>query len=82
MGNLLGSSITNIFIKLGTTIILTPEGVNVSKNILWFDPPLAALVTLVCYPIFKSDQMVSRKEDIVFVSLYLLYLTYLLTYRV
>src|SRR5690606_32063679 len=74
VGNLLGSSITNIFIKLGTIIILTPEGVNVSKDILWFDLPLAALVTLVCYPVFKSDQMVSRKEGIVFVSLYLLYL--------
>lgn len=82
VGNLLGSSITNIFIILGTTIILTPDGVNVSKDILWFDLPLAALVALVCYPVFKSDQMVSRKEGIVFVSLYLLYLTYLLTYRV
>lgn len=81
VGNLLGSSIINIFIILGITTIFTPGGVNVSNDILWFDLPLAALVAIVCYPVFKSDQIVSRKEGGVFVCLYLAYLTYLLFFR-
>lgn len=82
IGNLLGSSIINIFIILGITSIFTSNGINVSDDILWFDLPLVALVALVCYPVFRSDQMVSRKEGIVFVSLYLAYLSYLLFFRV
>lgn len=81
IGNLMGSSIINIFIILGITSMFTPGGVNVTDDILWFDLPLAALVAIVCYPVFKSDQMVSRKEGIVFVSLYIAYLVFLLLYR-
>ncbi|MDY0090887.1 MAG: calcium/sodium antiporter [Flavobacteriaceae bacterium] len=81
IGNVLGSSIINIFIILGITGIFTPNGINVSDDILWFDLPLAALVALICYPVFKSDQMVSRKEGILFVSLYFAYLSYLLFFR-
>lgn len=82
IGNLLGSSIINIFIILGITSIFTSNGINVSDDILWFDLPLVALVALVCYPVFRSDQMVSRREGILFVSLYLAYLSYLLFFRV
>lgn len=81
IGNLLGSSIMNIFFILAVTVILTPGGVNVSSDILWFDLPLAALVALACYPVFRSDQMVSRREGIVFVFVYLIYLSYLLLAR-
>lgn len=81
IGNLLGSSIINIFIILGVTSIFTPNGLNISDDILWFDLPLVTLVALVCYPVFRSDQMVSRREGIVFVSLYLAYLSYLLFFR-
>lgn len=82
IGNLLGSSIINIFIILGIISIFTSNGINVSDDILWFDLPLVALVALVCYPVFRSDQMVSRREGILFVSLYLAYLSYLLFFRV
>lgn len=81
IGNLLGSSIINIFIILGIISIFTSNGINVSDDILWFDLPLVALVALVCYPVFRSDQMVSRKEGMLFVSLYLVYLSYLLFFR-
>lgn len=82
IGNLMGSSITNIFFILAATVILTPQGINVSSNILWFDLPLAAAVAIACYPVFKSDHMMSRKEGITFVLLYLAYLSYLLFFRV
>lgn len=81
IGNLIGSSITNILIILAATIVFVPKGINVNKNILWFDLPLAAIVAIACYPVFKSDQKVSRMEGIVFVCTYILYLLFLLYFR-
>lgn len=81
VGNLLGSSIINIFIVLGVTTIFIPNSITVSKSLLWFDLPLAAFVAIICYPVFRSDQIVSRKEGIAFVLMYLTYLSYLLFFR-
>lgn len=82
IGNLLGSSVVNIFIILGITAFFTPNGITISDQLLWFDLPLAALVALICYPVFRSDQMVSRREGILFVGLYLANIAYLLIVRV
>lgn len=81
VGNLLGSSIINIFIILGIITLFTPQGVSLSEDILWFDLPLAALVAIICYPVFKSGQLISRKEGILFVNLYIAYVFYLLLFR-
>ena len=81
VGNLIGSSITNILVILGITCILAPGGIDVSKDILWFDLPLAALVAIICYPVFRSDKQISRTEGAVFVSLYLIYFTSLILFR-
>lgn len=82
VGNLIGSSITNIFFILGITCLAAPNGLDVSRDILWFDLPLAALVGLVCYPVFRSGHRVSRTEGFFFVLSYLLYLLFLLYYRI
>lgn len=78
VGNLIGSSISNILSILGVTCIVAPNGVDVSEDILWLDLPMAAAVAIVCYPVFRSDRMVTRREGIIFVSAYLIYLTFLL----
>lgn len=74
IGNLIGSSIYNILVILGITCLASPQEIIVGNDILWVDLLLAALVAIVCYPIFKSDRLVSRKEGIAFVSTYLIYL--------
>lgn len=74
VGNLIGSSISNILVILGITSIVSPNGLDVSRDILWVDLPLAAAVAIACYPVFRSDRMVSRREGIVFVACYLIYL--------
>lgn len=81
VGNLLGSSITNILFILGTTCLFATDGLSVDQGILWFDLPLAAIVALVCYPVFRSDQMVSRREGILFVLSYCLYLLITILFR-
>jgi cation:H+ antiporter len=74
IGNLIGSSITNILVILGLTLVAAPGPISVDRGLLWIDLPLAALVAIVCYPVFRSGQQVSRLEGGLFVSAYLLYL--------
>ena len=81
IGNLIGSSIYNVLVILGVTCIVAPNGIDVSQDVLWIDLPLAAGVAIVCYPVFKSQKLVSRREGIAFVTAYLVYLASLLALR-
>lgn len=81
VGNLIGSSITNIFVILGLTCLMSPQPVPVTPDVLQIDLPLSAAVALACYPVFRSDQLVSRREGLAFVAAYVLYLGVLLRYR-
>jgi cation:H+ antiporter len=82
IGNLIGSSISNILVILGVTCLVAPDGVEVTGDVLWFDLPLAAAVAIACYPVFRSDRMVSRPEGLIFVSLYLVYMVVLILFRI
>lgn len=73
VGNLVGSCISNILLILGVVCVVAPQGLEVSRDILMIDLPLAAAVAIACYPVFRSGQRVSRTEGIVFLSLYILY---------
>jgi len=81
IGNLIGSSIYNILIILGVTAMVSKSGIAVSRQLLLIDLPLAALVAIACYPVFKTSKMVTRKEGIVFVCCYVLYIITLLFLR-
>lgn len=81
IGNLIGSSIYNVLVILGITCIASGEAINISQDILWIDLPLAAGVAVVCYPVFKTDRLVTRKEGAAFVLAYLLYLGILVFVR-
>jgi cation:H+ antiporter len=81
IGNLIGSSIYNILVILAVTAILAPTGLDVSAEILKIDLPLAAVVALVCWPVFSSERCVSRLEGALFLTSYLIYLAMLLQMR-
>lgn len=81
VGNLLGSSITNILLILGVTCAVAPEDLKVSRDVLLFDLPLGAAVAIACYPVFRSGQRISRAEGIVFVTLYVIYIGVLIFIR-
>jgi cation:H+ antiporter len=81
IGNLIGSSIYNVLVILGLTCVVAPGGIDVSRQILWIDLPLAALVAIVCLPVFRSGQLVSRLEGGLFVAAYLGYMGTLLFLR-
>jgi len=82
IGNLIGSSILNIFVVLGITCMTAFEGgVALSRDVLLIDLPLAAAVAIACYPVFRSDRCVSRIEGTMFVSTYVLYVVTLIVFR-
>jgi cation:H+ antiporter len=81
IGNLLGSSVYNIFAVLGITCLVPAAGVPVTPELIWVDIPVMALVALVCAPIFLSGREVSRMEAAALVGSYLAYLAYLLITR-
>lgn len=81
IGNLIGSSISNILVILGLTCVAAPQGIDVSADVLRIDLPLAAAVAVACWPVFRSDRMVSRREGIAFVVAYVAYLATLIFLR-
>jgi cation:H+ antiporter len=81
IGNLIGSSVYNILVILGLTILAAPGGIEVQRDLLWIDLPLAAIAAAVCLPVFRSGNRVSRIEGAIFVAAYVAYLTALVTLR-
>lgn len=81
IGNLLGSSVYNIFIILGVTCLVPAAGLPVTPDLVRLDIPVMVLVALVCAPVFLSGREVSRLEGAAFVGTYFAYLGHLLLTR-
>ncbi len=78
VGNVVGSSIFNIFCVLGITALIAPHGIAVPAAALSFDIPVMNAVALVCLPLFITDGLVSRLEGTMFVLYYVAYAVYLI----
>jgi cation:H+ antiporter len=81
IGNLIGSSVYNVLVILGITMLAAPGGIEVERDVLFIDLPLAAVVAAVCLPVFRTGKQVSRVEGALFVAAYVAYLVVLLTLR-
>lgn len=81
VGNLLGSSVYNILIILGVTMVVSPDGMEVPDAVRQVDLVLMTVVALACIPIFRRGHRLSRTEGTLFVASYLVYLGYLLLLR-
>ncbi|MGW1345867.1 calcium/sodium antiporter [Kribbella sp. NPDC002412] len=78
LGNLLGSSVYNIAIILGVTILAAPGAVPVPDEILGGDLLLMVAAAVACVPVFLSGRRITRAEGGVFVVAYVAYLAWLL----
>jgi cation:H+ antiporter len=81
IGNLLGSSIYNIAVVLGLTVVVAPDGVPVPDEVLAADLVLLVVVAIATVPVFVSGARITRAEGALFVATYLGYLTWLLLER-
>lgn len=78
IGNLLGSSVYNIAIILGITVLAAPGAVEVPDEVLGGDLLLMVAVALACVPVFVTGSRITRLEGGLFVAAYAGYLTWLL----
>ena len=78
VGNVIGSNIFNILVVLGLTSAVSATGVSVGASALSFDIPVMLAVAVMCLPIFFTDNEVSRREGVLLLMYYLLYMGYLI----
>ncbi|WP_017614946.1 calcium/sodium antiporter [Nocardiopsis salina] len=81
IGNLIGSSVYNIVFVLGLTVVVAPEPVAVSAEVLYVDMIVMAVVSMLVVLFFRTGRRVTRLEGLFLVSLYLGYLAYLIIAR-
>lgn len=71
LGNLVGSGIFNVLGILGATALLQPTPL--SRQIFWFDLPVAILVAAAMLPIMRTGRSIGRAEGIALLAGFVLY---------
>ena len=77
VGNLLGSTVYNIALVLGITVLAAPGELQVPQEVIAADLLVLAVVALVTVPVLLTGHRVSRLEGGAFVATYLGYLAWL-----
>jgi cation:H+ antiporter len=77
VGNVVGSNIFNVLCVLGATALVSPRGIPVATEALFFDVPVMVAASAVALPIFFSSYAIERWEGGLLLGLYAAYVTYL-----
>jgi cation:H+ antiporter len=77
VGNVVGSNLFNVLCVAGVTSTVVRGGMEVSTAALYFDFPVMIAVAVVCFPVFLTDNLISRGEGITLFGYYILYTVYL-----
>lgn len=78
VGNVVGSNIFNILIVLGVSGVVSSTGISVRPSAITVDIPIVVATACVCFPIFLSGKLISRKEGVFFLVGYLIYTVWLI----
>jgi cation:H+ antiporter len=78
VGNLLGSSVYNVAVILGITVMTAPAEVQIPDAVVAADLLVLAVVALITVPVLLTGQRISRLEGGAFVAAYLGYLAWLI----
>jgi len=70
VGNLIGSSVFNVALILGPTVLVAPGIVPVPEDVLALDLVLMVAAAFVCVPVFLTHRRLSRYEGGAFVMTY------------
>lgn len=77
LGNAISSSILHIFVLLGFTSLISSGGIPVTADIMRFDIPLLVIIVIGCLPIFFKRTHISRREGLMLLGMYVVYMLYL-----
>ncbi|MEL6351530.1 MAG: calcium/sodium antiporter [Cyanobacteria bacterium J06627_28] len=80
VGNVIGSNIFNILVVLGLTSAVSADGISISAAAMTFDIPVMLAVAVMCLPIFFTGNEVSRREGVLLLAYYFLYVGYLIVH--
>ena len=80
VGNVIGSNIFNILVVLGLTSAVSANGISISAAAMTFDIPVMLAVAVMCLPIFFTGNEVSRREGVLLLAYYFLYVGYLIVH--
>ena len=78
LGNLVGSSVFNIALILGFTVLVAPGTVPVPEDVLALDLVLMVAAAVVCVPVFLTHRRLGRFEGAAFVTTHVAYMVWLL----
>ncbi|UXI03027.1 calcium/sodium antiporter [Photobacterium sp. TY1-4] len=78
VGNVVGSNTFNLLAVLGISGLVSEQGLTGSLQLVQQDFPIMLAVALLCLPLFFTGASLSRIEGGLFLSLYLLYSTFLI----
>jgi cation:H+ antiporter len=78
IGNLLGSSVYNVAVILGITVMTAPAEVQIPDSVVAADLLVLAVAALITVPVLLTGQRISRLEGGAFVAAYLGYLVWLI----
>lgn len=78
IGNVVGSNIYNILAILGVTALIPRQGLLVNPKSMTVDIPFMLVISMLCYPFFRSGNKISRIEGAVFLFLYIGYTVFLI----
>lgn len=78
IGNVVGSNIYNLLAILGFCAIVTPGGLAVADTMVRVDLPLMVFVAVLCVPVFFTGFTIGRWEGLLFLGLYVGYVTWLI----
>jgi cation:H+ antiporter len=77
VGNLLGSTVYNVALILGITVLAAPAEFQIPQEVVAADLLLLAVVAMITVPVLLSGHRMSRLEGGAFVATYLGYLVWL-----
>ena len=72
VGNIIGSNISNVLLILGATSIVAP--IDFAEQIARFDSWFMLVITVLLMPVLVSGKSISRREAVIFLSIYVLYI--------
>ena len=81
VGNLIGSSVFNIALILGPTVLVASGTVPVPGDVLALDLVLMVAAAVMCVPVFLTHRRLGRVEGGAFVMTYAAYMVWLLSTR-
>jgi len=80
VGNIVGSNLFNLLGVLGLAAAVSPTGIEVSSQVMWFDLPVMVAVAIAALPIFITGGVIFRIEGAMLLGYYFAYTAYVVMF--